>query len=200
MARYRGPRCRLSRREGVNLGLKKNWDLDRRDVPPGQHGFKRSKLSDYGIQLREKQKAKRFYGILERQFRKYYEQAAAAKGVTGVVLLQKLELRLDNVIYQMGYALTRSQGRQMVGHGLVHVNGKRVNIPSYHVQVGDQITFTDKAQKLLKHNVEVNESWAVPGWLSANHAQYKGEVMRIPEREDITIPVNEQLIVELYSK
>lgn len=202
MARYRGPRVRLSRREGVNLGLKKNWDLDRRDVPPGQHGFKRAKLSDYGIQLREKQKTKRFYGVLEKQFRRYYKQAANAKGITGHILLQKLERRLDNVVYQLGFAITRAQARQIVSHGLVNVNGRRVNVPSFQVKPGEKIEVksNDKIQKYIKLNIEMNEGWVVPAWLVADATKLTGEVARLPERDDITIPVNEQLIVELYSK
>ncbi len=202
MARYTGPRCRLSRREGVNLDLKKKWSLERREAPPGQHGAKRTKLSNYGLQLREKQKAKRFYGILERQFRGYYLKASRRKGITGVVLLQYLESRLDNVIYQLGFAITRAQARQIVGHGLVVVNARRVNIPSFQVKPGDVINIEDKekARKFVKNNVEMNEGWSAPLWLVADAENLTGKVVRVPERDDIKAPVNEQLIVELYSR
>jgi len=202
MARYTGPRCRLSRREGVNLGLKKRWSLDKREAPPGQHGFRRGKLSNYGLQLREKQKAKRIYGILEKQFKNYYLKATGAKGVTGTVLLQYLETRLDNVVYRLGFAITRAQARQIVGHGLVRVNGKKVNIPSAPVKIGDEVSFSVKeaTTKYLKKNIDLNDGWAVPAWLQADIESFKGKVIRIPVREDISIPVNEQLIIELYSK
>ncbi|MBF0387331.1 MAG: 30S ribosomal protein S4 [Candidatus Omnitrophica bacterium] len=202
MARYTGPRCRLSRREGVNLGLKKRWSLDKREAPPGQHGFRRGKLSNYGLQLREKQKAKRIYGILEKQFKNYYLKATAAKGVTGTVLLQYLETRLDNVVYRLGFAITRAQARQIVSHGLVRVNGRKVNIASAPVKVGDEISFSvkDATTKYLKKNLDLNDGWAVPAWLQADSAAFKGKVIRIPSREDISLPVNEQLIIELYSK
>jgi small subunit ribosomal protein S4 len=202
MARYTGPRCRLSRREGVNLGLKKKWSLEKREAAPGQHGFRRSKLSNYGLQLREKQKAKRIYGILERQFKNYYLKAISIKGVTGTLLLQMLETRLDNVIYRLGFAITRAQARQIVGHGLVRVNDKKVNIPSARIKAGDQISFAakDATVKYLKKNLEMNEGWAVPTWLQADNEGLKGKVIRLPAREDIVVPVNEQLIIELYSK
>lgn len=202
MARYTGPRCRLSRREGVNLDLKKKWALERREAPPGQHGAKRTKLSNYGLQLREKQKAKRFYGILEKQFRSYYLKASRRKGITGVLLLQYLENRLDNVIYQLGFAITRAQARQIVGHGLVVVNGRRVNIPSFQVKAGDVVTIEDKekARKYIKNNLTLNEGWSSPLWLVSDPENLVGKVVRAPEREDIKAPVNEQLIVELYSR
>ncbi len=202
MARYTGPRCRLSRREGVNLGLKKRWSLEKRETPPGQHGFRRGKMSNYGLQLREKQKAKRIYGILEKQFKNYYLKSTAAKGVTGTVLLQYLETRLDNVVYRLGFAITRAQARQIVGHGFVLVNGKKVNIASAPVKIGDEISFTPKEAtvKYLRKNIEMNDGWAVPSWLMADNDTLKGKVVRIPVREDIVVPVNEQLIIELYSK
>ncbi|MBF0593771.1 MAG: 30S ribosomal protein S4 [Candidatus Omnitrophica bacterium] len=202
MARYTGPRCRLSRREGVNLGLKKRWSLDKREAPPGQHGFRRGKLSNYGLQLREKQKAKRIYGILEKQFKNYYLKATGAKGVTGTVLLQYLETRLDNVVYRLGFAITRAQARQIVGHGLVRVNGRKVNIASAPVKVGDEISFAgkDATSKYVKKNLELNDGWAVPAWLQSDVEALKGKVIRMPAREDISVPVNEQLIIELYSK
>ncbi len=202
MARYTGPRCRLSRREGVNLELKKKWTLDRRETPPGQHGAKRTKLSNYGIQLREKQKTKRFYGVLERQFRRYYLEASHKKGVTGTILLQLLERRLDNVVFRLGFAITRSQARQIVNHGLATVNGKKLDIPSYQVKPGDSIGFKQKeaVKKYINKNLAMNEGWNVPVWLTADTKQLTGEVLRFPERDEINIPVNEQFIVELYSK
>lgn len=202
MARYTGPRCRLSRREGVNLGLKKRWSLEKRETIPGQHGTRRSKLTNYGLQLREKQKAKRTYGVLEKQFRNYYLKASSSKGVTGTVLLQMLECRLDNIIYRLGFAITRAQGRQMANHGLVRVNGQKVNIPSFHVKIGDVITFNDKEslRTYVQKNMELNEGWSVPSWLQADNTKLEGKVIRIPTREDIVVPVNEQLIIELYSK
>jgi small subunit ribosomal protein S4 len=202
MARYTGPRCRLSRREGVNLGLKKKWSLEKRETAPGQHGLRRGKLSNYGLQLREKQKAKRIYGILERQFKNYYLKATAAKGVAGTVLLQLLETRLDNVIYRLGFAITRAQARQMVGHGLVRVNGKKVNIPSFTVKAGDLLAFAQKeaVTKYVKKNLEMNEGWVVPEWLIADKDGSQGKVVRVPSREDISVPLSEQLIIELYSK
>lgn len=202
MARYTGPRCRLSRREGVNLDLKKKWSLERREAPPGQHGAKRTKLSNYGLQLREKQKAKRFYGILEKQFRSYYLKASRRKGITGVLLLQYLEKRLDNVLYQLGFAITRAQARQIVGHGLVIVNDRRVNIPSFQVKPGDVVTIEqkEKARKYIKNNLTLNEGWSAPLWLVADTDNLVGKIVRAPEREDIKAPVNEQLIVELYSR
>lgn len=202
MARYTGPRCRLSRREGVNLELKKKWALERREAPPGQHGAKRAKLSNYGLQLREKQKAKRFYGVLERQFRSYYLKASRRKGITGVILLQYLESRLDNVVYQLGFAITRSQARQIVGHGLVNVNDRRVNIPSFQVKAGDVVTIEskEKSRKFVKNNLAMNDGWSAPLWLVADTDNLTGKVVRAPEREDIKAPVNEQLIVELYSR
>ena len=202
MARYIGPRCRLSRREGVNLDLKKKWDLERREAPPGQHGAKRTKLSNYGLQLREKQKAKRFYGILEKQFRSYYLKASRRKGITGVLLLQYLESRLDNVMYQLGFAVTRAQARQIVGHGLITVNNRPVNIPSYLVKAGDVIAVEqkEKSRKYIKNNIEMNDGWTTPLWLVADTDNLVGKVVRSPEREDIKAPVNEQLIVELYSR
>jgi len=192
----------LSRREGVNLGLKKKWSLDQNEAVPGQHGFRRSKLSNYGLQLREKQKAKRIYGLLEKQFKNYYFKASQAKGVTGTVLLQLLETRLDNVIYRLGFAITRAQARQIVNHGLVRVNDRKVSTPSAHVKVGDTVTFSakDATVRYIKKNIDMNEGWSVPTWLQADVEGLKGKVVRIPARDEIAVPVNEQLIIELYSK
>jgi small subunit ribosomal protein S4 len=202
MGRYLGPRCRLMRREGVNLDLKKKWTLERRDTPPGQHGAKKTKLSNYGLQLREKQKTKRFYCVLEKQFRNYFIKAASTKGVTGHILLQLLERRIDNVVYQMGFALTRSQGRQIVSHGLVLLNGKKIDIPSIQVKPGDTVEFNAKpaTAKLVQGILEKNDGWAAPAWLEVDSKKLIGKVVRLPLREDIKAPVNEQLIVELYSR
>jgi small subunit ribosomal protein S4 len=203
MARYIGPKSRLSRREGENLLLKKRCSSEVRNYPPGQHGnMRKGKLSDYGIQLREKQKVKRLYGVLERQFRLYYEKAAKSKGVTGTVLLQFLERRLDNVIFRLGFASTRSQGRQIVTHGLTYVNNQRVDIPSFLVKEGDEISFksNDKIYKYLKANLEATKDWKVPTWLAADPQHFKGQVKQMPTREDVQFPINEQLIIELYSK
>jgi len=202
MGRYLGPRCRLMRREGVNLDLKKRWSLEKRDTPPGQHGLQKTKLSNYGIQLREKQKAKRYYCVLEKQFRNYFRKAAATKGVTGHTLLQFLECRLDNVVYQMGFALTRSQARQMVSHGLMRLNGKKIDIPSIQVKPNDVVTVKEKdaTLKMVRNNVELNKGWAPPTWLEVSTDKLTGKVTRMPVREDIKAPVNEQLIVELYSR
>lgn len=202
MARYTGPRCRLSRREGTDLRLKKRWSLERRESPPGQHGARRGKLSDYGIQLREKQKVKRYYGVLEKQFRRYYDKAARSKGVTGHVLLQFLERRLDNVIYQAGFGVTRAQARQIATHGLALVDGQKVNVPSFLVKPGMKITFKDKdaTRKYIKSVVEFNEDWVAPAWLRVDQEKLEAEIVRLPERDDIVFAINEQLIVELYSK
>ncbi|MBP9853503.1 MAG: 30S ribosomal protein S4 [Candidatus Omnitrophica bacterium] len=204
MARYRGPKYRLCRREGVNLFGPKKYDFDIRPFPPGQHGQgRRTKLSDYGLQLREKQKVKRVYGILERQFRRYYLKAAQSKGITGSVLLQFLERRLDNVIFRLGFALTRPQARQMVGHGLVQVNGKRVNIPSFLVKEGDQIEIkvNDKTKEVfIDKTLDKNKDLTRQSWLKMDEKGYKATVIRLPQREDLQFPINEQLIIELYSK
>ena len=194
---------RLCRREGVNLFGNPKFNLERRDTPPGQHGAKRkTKLSDYGVQLREKQKVKRVYGVLEKQFRRYYLNAASQKGVTGETLLQSLERRLDNVVYRLGFASTRPQARQIVSHQHVYVNDRRVNIPSYLVKVGDEVSLKlkDKSKKFVDSNIDSNKKHAAPDWLLADHKHYKGKVTRLPERSDIQFPINEQLIVELYSK
>ena len=203
MARYTGPRFRLCRREGVNLFGNKKFDIEKRPYPPGQHGNdRRMKLSDYGLQLREKQKVKRIYGVLERQFRRYYEKAARSKGVTGSFLLQLLERRLDNVIYRLGFATTRPQARQIVSHGMVQVNGRRVNIPSFLVKEGEEITLSikDKSKKYIDGNIEANEERPVPAWLNVDVKNYKATVVKLPQRDDVQFPINEQLIVELYSK
>ncbi|MGA2558674.1 MAG: 30S ribosomal protein S4 [Terracidiphilus sp.] len=209
MARYTGPVCRLCRREGTKLFLKgtkclsDRCPIEKRNFPPGQHGKDRkAKIVGYGLQLHEKQKAKRMYFTLEGQFREYYEKANRATGVTGELLIQQLERRLDNVAYRLGFAISRRQARQVVRHGHVTVNGKKVNIPSYQVQVGDEIAIRENAKKLLI--VEQGAQYAaqnpVPVWLEANFENFTGRVLSLPKRKDVNLPINEQLIVELYSK
>ena len=209
MARYTGPVCRLCRREGTKLflkGTKCTSDrclLEKRNFPPGQHGKDRkAKIVGYGLQLHEKQKAKRMYFTLESQFREYYEKASRATGVTGELLIQQLERRLDNVTYRLGYAISRRQARQLLRHGHVTVNGRKVNIPSYQVNAGDVIAVRDNAKKLLI--VEQASQYAaqnpVPSWLEANFENLSGRVLHLPRRADVNLPINEQLIVELYSK
>ena len=209
MARYTGPVCRLCRREGTKLFLKgtkclsDRCPIEKRNFPPGQHGKDRkAKIVGYGLQLHEKQKAKRMYFTLEGQFREYYEKANRATGVTGELLIQQLERRLDNVAYRLGFAISRRQARQVVRHGHVTVNGKKENIPSYQVQVGDEIAIRENAKKLLI--VEQGAQYAaqnpVPVWLEANFENFTGRVLSLPKRKDVNLPINEQLIVELYSK
>lgn len=200
--------CRKCRREGQKLFLKgarcftHKCAVTRREYAPGQHGAKRTKLSNFGLQMREKQKLKRIYGILERQFRNYFAKAIRAKGVTGHMLLQMLERRLDNVIFQMGFASSRGQARQLVSHGYVWVNNRRVNIPSYLVKKDDEVVmrFQKKGEKLVKENIEAGKSRTIPVWLSVDSAQYKAKILRLPVREDVQTAVSEQLIVELYSR
>ena len=209
MARYTGPVCRICRRHGTKLFLKgtkcltEKCPVSRRPFPPGQHGQGRSKLSDYGIQLREKQKVKRMYGMLERQFRRYFSVAQKAKGVTGQQLLEMLERRLDNVCYRLGFATSRREGRQMVAHRALTVNGRPVNIPSYQVKVGDviQIAPQRKGQAArAKESLERTKTRPVPAWLQVEAEGLKGVVVRAPAREDVGASIQEQLIVELYSK
>ncbi len=209
MARQRKPFCKLCRREGVKLFLKGarcNTDkcaVTRRAYAPGQHGQRRTKLSDYGIQLREKQKAKKIYGLLERQFRHYFAIAERSKGVTGEVLLQLLERRLDNVIYRLPFATSRNSARQLVRHGSVCVNGRKVNIPSYLADVGDviQIKTDEKTKKIIQDSAELTkDTRAVPAWLEPDYANLKGQIKRLPIKADIGYAIQEQLIVELYSK
>jgi small subunit ribosomal protein S4 len=209
MARYTGAVCRLCRREGTKLFLKgtkclsDRCPLEKRNFAPGQHGKDRkAKIVGYGLQLHEKQKAKRMYFTLEGQFREYYEKANRATGVTGELLIQQLERRLDNVAFRLGFAISRRQARQVVRHGHVTVNGKKVNIPSYQVNVGDEIAIRESAKKLLI--VEQGAQYAaqnpVPAWLEANFDTFTGRVLSLPKRKDVNLPINEQLIVELYSK
>lgn len=208
MARDLGPSCKKCRREGEKLFLKgarcytHRCAFDRRDYAPGQHGAQRPKLSNYGLQLREKQKVKRIYGLLERQFQLYFGKAARRKGVTGTTLLQFLERRLDSVIYLLGFAPSRKEARQIVSHGYVCVNDRPVNIPSYLVKPNDEVSlkFLSKGKENIKENLEATQGRTVPAWLSVDTAHFKGKVMRLPERGDIGYTVNEQLIVELYSR
>lgn len=208
MARYTGASCKLCRREGQKLFLKGErcyggkCALSRRAYAPGQHGQARKKLSEYGVQLREKQKAKRFYGVLESQFRSYFETASRKKGITGEVLLQLLESRLDNVVYRMGFGSTRAEARQLVTHGHFIVNGTRVNIPSYITKVGEAIEVAEGSRKSIrfKEILDMTGSKVVPKWIEVDQENLKGRVVALPSREDIDLPVQEHLIVELYSK
>jgi len=209
MARYTGAVCRLCRREATKLFLKGNkctserCPLEKRNFPPGQHGKDRkAKIVGYGLQLHEKQKAKRIYFTLEGQFREYYEKANRAQGVTGELLIQQLERRLDNVAYRLGFAVSRRQSRQVVRHGHVLVNGKKVNIPSYQVRVGDVVEVREAAKKLIiiEQAAQFAAANPVPAWLEADFTNLKGRILTLPKREDVNLPVNEQLIVELYSK
>lgn len=208
MARYTGPLCKLCRREKIKLFLKgpkcvsDKCPVSRRAYPPGQHGQRRGKLSDYGMQLREKQKVKRIYGILEDQFRLYFRRAEKSKGVTGEMLLQFLERRLDNVIYRLNFAFSRREARMIVGHNHVYVNDKRINIPSYIINKGDviRLKMRDKQKKILKDTVELLKDRAVPQWLVQDAENFVGTVAELPKREDVGFPIQERLIVELYSK
>ncbi len=208
MARDLGPSCRLCRREGMQLYLKGDrcytdkCAIERRHYPPGQHGHRRSKLSDYGTQLREKQKVKRIYGVLEKQFRGYFEKAERQKGVTGTNLLVLLERRLDNISYRLGFANSRAQARQLVRHNQILVNGRRVNLPSYLVKAGDtvQVAEESRALPLIRDSLEAVARRGLPAWLELVKEEAKGRVIMFPGREDVTMPIQEHLIVELYSK
>ncbi|MBE3519854.1 MAG: 30S ribosomal protein S4 [Firmicutes bacterium] len=206
MARITGPVCRLCRREGEKLYLKgekcyTKCTLERRPNPPGVHGRVR-RMSEYGLQLREKQKAKRFYGVLERQFKNYFERAAKARGATGTMLMTFLERRLDNVVYRLGFASSRREARQLVVHGHFLVNSKKVDRPSYLVNPGDVIEVREKSRNLAKFKAraEALADYRPPAWLQLDESKFKGTVLRLPTREEIDAPVNERLIVELYSK
>jgi small subunit ribosomal protein S4 len=209
MARRIGAMCRLCRREGVKLFLKgtrcvsEKCSFNKRSYNPGQHGQgRRVKVSDYGMQLREKQKVKRIYGVLERQFRGYFQKAESLKGVTGEILLQLLERRLDNVVFRSCMAFSRAHARQMVRHKTVMVNGNCVNIPSFLVKKGDivSVKISDKDTKVFEENLKINKDRGVPKWLVLNETQFSAEVKDLPARDDIGFPIEEQLIVELYSK
>ena len=206
MARYTGAVCRLCRRERMKLFLKgtkcetMRCPIERRPYPPGQHGRGRVRDSEYLLQLREKQKARRYYGLLERQFRTYYTKAAKGTGITGETLLRMLETRLDNVVYRLGFAASRAQARQLVRHGHFHVNGRRVNIPSYQVKPDDVVTVApgSAAEPVIRDATDLTAS--VAPWLQADHEGLTGKILKWPSREEIDTPVEEQLIVELYSK
>ena len=208
MARHTTSVCRLCRREGMKLFLKgdrcfkEKCAFERRAYAPGQHGRRRSKIQGYGIQLREKQKAKRMYGVLERQFRGYFKKASRTKGITGEALLQMLERRLDNVVYRLGFASSRSMARQLINHGHFDVNGRRVDIASSQVRPGSIIMLREKSRKneAIKICLDTAAGRGVPPWLELDPTQFKGTVRQLPTREDIPVPIQEQLIVELYSK
>ena len=209
MARYIGPVCRLCRREGMKLFLKgercytEKCAIEKRNFLPGQHGkARKAKLAGYGLQLREKQRVKRIYGVLENQFRRYFEAADRQRGITGELLLQMLECRLDNVIYRVGFATSRAQARQLVRHGHFSVNGKKVDIPSYQVREGDIVAVRERSKQsaAVQHAIVEVKGRGIPEWLSIQADQLSGRVVSLPSRAQINLPVQEQLIVELYSK
>lgn len=206
MARYIGPKCKLARREGTDLFLKSGVRaLDSKcklDTPPGQHGARRTRVSDYGLQLREKQKVRRIYGVLERQFRRYYQEANRRRGTTGEILLQLLESRLDNIVYRMGFASTRAEARQLVSHGGIEVNGQPVNIPSYQVAPGSVISVREKAksQVRIQAALEMAQQQGIVSWLEVDAKKMQGTFKAVPDRADLPAEINEHLIVELYSK
>jgi len=206
MARYLGPKCKLSRREGTDLFLKsRERALDSKchlDKIPGQHGDRRQRLSEYALQLREKQKLRRIYGVLEKQFRNYYKEAVRRKGATGESLLQLLECRLDNVVYRMGFGVTRSEARQLISHKAIQVNGSTVNIPSYQVQAGDTVVIREKSrtQLRIKAALESADNYGFPEWVDVDTSAMSGTFKSVPERTELSADINEQLVVELYSK
>ena len=206
MARYLGPKLKLSRREGTDLFLKSGVraieSKCKIDTAPGQHGARRGRLSDYGVQLREKQKVRRMFGVLEKQFRNYYKEAARLKGNTGENLLQLLEQRLDNVVYRIGFASTRAEARQLVSHKAILVNGKVVNVPSFNVSADDVVSVREKAKKQARivAALELADQREKPTWIEVDNKKMEGTFKRVPERSDLTADINEQLIVELYSK
>lgn len=208
MAKYRGPVCRLCRREGEKLFLKgsrcmtEKCAIERRSYPPGQHGQGRPRLSDYSLQLREKQKLRRIYGLQERQFRGVFKRAERQSGVTGDALLRLLECRLDNVAYRLGFGSSRKEARQMVSHGHVTVNGKRVTVPGALVKVGDVVEVRERSRKLaaIQAALDAVDSRGIPEWLELDKAAFKGTIRSLPTKEQITLPVNEQMVVELYSR
>jgi len=208
MARYIGAVCRICRREGEKLFFKgdrcytEKCAIDRRKYPPGQHGQGFRKLSDYGIQLREKQKVRKMYGILERQFRRYFHESERRKGITGEVLLQLIESRLDTIVYRMGFAPNRRRARQLIGHGHILVNGKAVSIPSYSIKGGDIVEVKETSREISEiiDSLSKSEHRGMPVWVEVDSANFKGKVLHIPSRDEIQLPVQEQLIVELYSK
>ena len=207
MARHTGAVCRLCRREGLKLFLKgdrcfkEKCAFERRGYAPGQHGRRRTKVQNYGIQLREKQKVKRMYGVLERQFRSYFLRAARTKGITGTTLLQTLERRLDNIVYRLGFASSRSMARQLVAHGHIQVDGRKMTVPSALVKPGNVVALREKSRKneQVKICLDTAKGRGVPAWLELEADQFQGTVRQLPEREEILMPIQEQLIVELYS-
>ncbi|MDZ7665964.1 MAG: 30S ribosomal protein S4 [Desulfotignum sp.] len=208
MSRYTGSVCRQCRRENIKLFLKGDrcfsdkCSFDRRGYPPGEHGQKRQKVSDYGLQLREKQKVRRIYGLSEKQFRITFKRADRQKGITGTNLLSFLETRLDNAVFRMGFVNSRNQGRHLVRHGHFTVNGKKVDIPSYQVKKGDIVALREKSKKIqaISDSLDAIVRRGIPQWLEIDKEKFQGVVVNIPAREDITLPIQEQLIVELYSK
>lgn len=208
MARYTGPVCKLCRREGVKLFLKgqrcltMKCEIERRNFPPGQHGQRRIKVSDYGLQLREKQKMKRIYGLLERQFHNYFVLADQKRGVTGDLLVQLLESRLDNVVYRIGFAASRRQARQLVSHGHIMVDSRRVNVPGYRLRPGQAIALREKSRdnKTIRNNLEQALQRGLPDWIDFSLETLTAQIVRLPGKDDAGIPVVEQLVVELYSK
>ena len=206
MARYIGPQCKLSRREGTDLYLKSGMrPIDSKcklDTPPGQHGAKRTRLTDYALQLREKQKLRRMYGVLERQFRNYYKKAASVKGSTGENLLSLLEGRLDNVVYRMGFGTTRAEARQLVAHKAIRVDGEVVNIPSYQVKPNQVISVRERAKKQARITdaLQLAKQRNIPGWLEVDEKKMEGVLKSLPDRSDLPAEINESLVVELYSK
>lgn len=209
MARYTDPVCRLCRREGMKLFLKGDrcytdkCAIERRNYPPGQHGQgRRRKVSEYAVQLREKQRLKRMYGLMESQFRRYFEMAEISRDITGEVLLTLLERRLDNMVYRMGMATSRSEARQLIRHRHFTVNGRRVDIPSFLTKIGDQIVVRERSRDkdVFKRAIEISQRRGVPEWLELDATAFAGKVKRFPAREELTMPINERLVVELYSK
>lgn len=208
MARYIGAVCRICRREGEKLFIKgdrcytEKCAIERRKYPPGQHGQGFKKLSDYGVQLREKQKVRKMYGLLEKQFRRYFYDADRAKGITGEVLLQLIERRLDTIVFRMGFAPNRRRARQLIGHGHILVNGKKVNLPSYSIKRGDLVEVKEASRDMAEivDSLSKSEHRGLPGWVEVESANFQGKVLHIPSRDEIQLPVQEQLIVELYSK
>jgi small subunit ribosomal protein S4 len=208
MARYTGSVCRICRREGAKLFLKgsrcytKKCSFERRPSPPGQHGVRRRKVGDFGLQLREKQKVRRVYGVLERQFRNYFRDAETHTGVTGEALLRSLELRLDNVVFRMGFATSRAQARQLVGHGHFAVNGRPTNIPSFQLRVGDRVEVREsrRSREPFKTAKETLRSHQAPDWLTIDAAKLSGTVVELPRRDQMPLDLNEQLVVEYYSR
>ncbi|MEF8793477.1 30S ribosomal protein S4 [Thiohalorhabdus sp.] len=208
MAKYTGPKCRLCRREGEKLYLKgekcytDKCAIEKRPYPPGEAGQSRRRQSEYGLQLREKQKVRRTYGVMEGQFRRYYQEAARRKGNTGELLLQLLERRLDNIVFRMGFAGSRSESRQAIRHNQILINGSRVNLPSYQVKTGDEVTVVSHARNhdRIQYAVQRSDDLGRPEWLEVDGGNFKGTVKALPERADLSPAINEHLIVELYSK